>query len=279
MLAIGESTAATPTGPSVIYSNPSLLSSEKGSGFEVNYTLWVNSVNNQFAAVHLKKQNLTYAFGIYSSRSDDFEARNRPGPSAGSFSISYLSISTAAAYRFGPLSLGITGQYLREEIFQLRANGYAFNTGASLKMFQDRILAGISLNNMGKMEKLDLVASPLPTMLKAGVSAQLIRFVTPGQNDLPVLVVLHTDWSHYMEDTFSGDYIEDDANDDFLSLGLSAVIADLLTLRGAYRKGPTERPVSFGFGVNIKPVEFNYALVPFSTGYGTVHSFGLQYKF
>lgn len=279
ILAIGEATAAVPTGPSSIYSNPSLLSFETASGLDINYTLWVSNVNNQFAAVHLKRKNITYGFGIYNSRTDEFEARHQPGPSAGSFSISYLSISAAAAYRAGPLSVGVASQYLREEIFQLRANGFALNTGASLRLFRDRVMAGVSVNNIGEMEELDVVSTPLPTVLKSGLSVQFIEFVTPGSNDLPVLLSLHTDWSHSLKERSSGDYTSGNTRNDFLTIGFTADIAELFSIQGAYRQGPTERPLSFGMGISINPVRVNYALVPFSTGFGTVHSFGLQYKF
>jgi len=279
ILAMGEGTVAIPTGSSSMYTNPSLLSFEYRSGLQVNYSLWIANVNNQFAAFHVKRDGLTYGFGVYSTQADDFEARNQPGLSTGTFSISYFSLSGAAAYRFGPLSVGITGQYLREEIFQLRANGYAFNFGTSARLFDNRITAGISVNNIGKMENLNETASTLPSLFKAGVVIQLIEFSTPGQNDLPVLLSTFSEWARPFENNYTGDFTAEDAGDDYLTVGVDAEIADLFQLYSAYRFGPTERPYSIGMGFLIDPIKVNYAFIPFSTGYGTAHSFGLEYYF
>lgn len=279
ILSLGEGTSAVPTGSSSFYMNPALLSYELESGLDVNYTLWISNVQSQFVAVHGKKNRFTFGAGVYSTRSDDFEARNQPGPSAGSFSISYLALSGAASYQAGPLSVGITAHALREEIFELRANGYALNFGAAIKLLQNRVNIGVSLNNVGEMEELDLESTPLPTVLKAGISAQLIEFITPGQNDLPVLFTLFTDWTSSINDYSSGDFTTDEANDDYMTIGGIADIAELFELRGAYKFGPTERPFSMGIGISIYPLDFNYAFVPFSTGYGSAHSFGIQYIF
>ncbi len=279
ILAMGEGTAAIPTGSSSIYSNPSLLSFENRSGLQVNYSLWIANVNTQFAAFHLKRDRLTLGFGVYGTQADNFEARSQPGPSTGTFSISYFSMSGAAAYQIGPFSVGLTGQYLREEIFQLRANGYAFNFGTSARFYQDKITVGLSLNNVGKMEELDVTASNLPTILKAGVSVQLVEFVTPGENDLPVLLSTFSEWSSPLEKEYRGDFTAENVDDDYLTVGLTSEIAELFELYTAYRFGPTERPYSLGMGLLIDPIKVHYAFVPFSTGYGTAHSFGVQYFF
>ncbi len=279
LLSISEAGTATLTGPSAIYSNPALLAMEERQSVDLNYTLWISNVNNQFAAVNFLGQRTAAAFGVYASRADDFEARIAPGPPEGTFSISYLSISGAFAYRFGPVSAGITLQYLNEEVFQLIANGYAVSLGAAAEFLDKRVRVGAVLKNLGEMEELDFIATPVPTTFHAGMSADLIEFITPGLNDLPVLVSLHTDWSKPLEDSPTSDFLDRDPDEGFLSLALSTGIGDLFSLQGGYRFGPTERPFSLGLGLLIEPIRVNYALVPFSTGFGVVHSFGVQYYF
>lgn len=279
MLSISEASTAAGTGPSTIYSNPSLLALEDRSSLDVSYTLWIANVNNQFAAINLIDNNRAYAFGIYSSGSSGFEARDRPGPSAGEFSIRYLSLSGAIAQQLGPVSIGITGQYLREEVFQFRAGGYAFSTGATVRFLDDKLRAALSLKNIGSMESLDERSTPLPSSFNVGASASLIQFSTPGDNDLPVLVSLIADWQQPLEENPSSDFIENNENESFFSLAMDVNIDDLLHIQSGYRWGSTERPFSFGLGLEIESIRVNYALVPFSTGFGTVHSFGVQYYF
>ncbi|MDR9409222.1 MAG: PorV/PorQ family protein [Balneolaceae bacterium] len=279
MLSLSEATTASAVGPSAIYSNPSLLVYDNQSSLDVSYTLWIANVNNQFAAMNLKRDNRAFAFGVYSSGSDGFEARDQPGPSVGNFSIRYLSLAGAVAQKLGPFSVGITGQYLREEVFQFRASGYAFNAGITSTFIDDKIRAAAAIKNIGNMESLDQESTPLPTSFNTGLSAGLIQFNTPGRNDLPVLVSLIADWSKPIRENPGSDFIDSNKNESFFTLAMDLNLGDLLFIQGGYRWGPTERPYSFGLGLEIESVRVNYALVPFSTGFGTVHSFGVQYYF
>lgn len=278
-LSLAEATSSTLTGSSAIYSNPALLVMEPLSSVEANYTLWIAEVNNQYASANFLNDDYAIAFGIYNSRSTEFEARNEPGPSQGNFDISYLSLSTAAAYQLGPISAGFTAHYLREEILQLRANGYAINAGIAATFLNERMRMGAAVQNIGEMSELGQVATTLPSTVRVGASADVIEFTTPGRNDLPILLSLHSEWIHPLEDLPGGDYTDEEDNDDFLSLAMSADIADLIQLRGGYKFGPTARPISTGLGLVIDPVTVNYAMIPFTTGYGMAHSIGVQFYF
>jgi len=279
LLAISEASTAVLTGPSAIYTNPALLALEDQSSLDASYTLWISGVNNQFAAINFLRGNSAFAAGIYNSRADGFEARDTPGPSAGDFSIGYLSLAGAFAHSIGPVSIGATAQYLREEVFQFRANGYAINTGFAVEFLDRRVRSAVSVNNLGTMESLDLQSTTLPATLNLGAALSLIDFTTPGANDLPVLLSVFLDWSKPLEENPTSDFIDRDPNEGFFSVALNADVSDLFYLQAGYRFGPTERPLSFGLGMEIEPIRINYALVPFSTGFGTVHSFGLQYFF
>jgi len=279
LLAISEAQTATPAGAGSIYSNPALLVLEEESVLDIGYTLWIAEVQNQFAAVNLRGNRSAFAFGVYNSRSDEFEARDQPGEAAGLYSIGYLSLAGSWAYRAGPLSFGITGQYLREEVFQYRSNGYALNIGAAGSLYNNRLRIGASVLNLGSMQALNNVATLLPSTFRFGIDAQFIEFTTPGFNDLPVLLSIHADYLLPLKDSPTSDFIGDDRRASFYSFGVTADIAEIFILRSGYKAGPTERPFSIGAGFNIEPVQINYAIVPFSTGFGTVHSIGLQYFF
>lgn len=279
LLALSQAGVASETGASAIYTNPSLLALSERSSLDLSYTLWISGVDNQFAATNLRSGNLAVGLGVFASAADEFEARDQPGDPSGTFSVSYLSLAGAVAYRVGPVSAGFTAQYLREEVFQFIANGYAFNAGVSAELMDERVRIGASMNNLGEMESLDLISTPLPSMFHAGVSAALFEITTPGADDLPLLISLHADWSRPIEENPTSDFIPRDPSEGFFAIAASAEVADIFTIRSGYRFGPTERPFSIGLGMFIEPVKVNYAMVPFSTGFGTVHSFGIQYYF
>lgn len=279
LLSLNEATTATPTGSSAIYSNPALLVLERSSSVDFNYTLWVADVNNQFASVNLLRDSYAIGFGVYNSRSDGFQARDQPGPSQGAFSISYLSLAASAAYKVGLFSAGITAHYLREEVFQFRANGYAITTGVTGVFLDERVRVGTVFQNIGEMDELDNVSTELPATFKTGVMADLIEFSTPGQNDLPVLLSIHADYIIPLKENYTTDFIDQEEGNNFLAVAISADVADLIYLQSGYKWGPTERPFSFGLGIAIDPVRVNYSLIPFRTGFGTSHSIGLQFYF
>jgi hypothetical protein len=279
LLSISEASSAASVGPAALYSNPAMLAFEEKSSLDVNYSLWIADVKNQFAGVNFVKNRSALAFGVYNSGADGFEARDRPGPSAGNFSVGYLSISGAFAHRFGPLSVGVTGQFLREEVFQFRATGYALSAGAGLQLFDNRIRAGAAIRNLGEMESLDEQSTKLPAAFSAGISADVLTITTPGENDFPVLVTILADYTHRLEEPGTDDFMTADSDDPFISIATEITAADLLFVNAGYRIGPTERPVSFGGGLSLETVTIRYAVVPFSTGFGTAHSIGVQYYF
>ncbi|HLR89546.1 MAG TPA: PorV/PorQ family protein [Balneolaceae bacterium] len=279
VLSLSEAVTSRPSGVASIYSNPSLLAREPRSVVDVAYTLWIANVNNQFAGVNFARERSAIAFSVYNSSSDGFEARDRPGPSAGNFSIGYISLAGAYALQLGSFSAGVSGQYLREEIFQYRASGYSVTAGASLSMADERILIGSALQNIGRMQSLDNHSSSLPSSFNLGLSAQVLEISSPGANDFPMVFTLTGDWHYYLSERLPGDYTRSDQKRSFYSLALSLLAADLFVLETGYRFGNTERPFSAGAGLLLDPLRINYAFVPFSTGFGSVHSFGLQYYF
>ena len=94
-----------------------------------------------------------------------------------------------------------------------------------------------------------------------------------------MVFTLTGDWHYYLSERLPGDYTRSDQKRSFYSLALSLLAADLFVLETGYRFGNTERPFSAGAGLLLDPLRINYAFVPFSTGFGSVHSFGLQYYF
>lgn len=280
LLAISEAGTAVLSGPSAMYTNPSLLAFEPSSSVDVSYTLWISEVGNQFAGINFRRNPRTaIAFGVFTSKADDFEARNSPGPAAGTFSVSYLSLAGSAAYRLGPVSAGFTLQYIREEVFQFIANGYAYTLGTSAGLLDERVRLGLSVNNLGEMEELDTISTPVPSSWNAGISAAVLEFVSPGFNEFPLLLSVHASYSKPIQEQTSSDFAGSDSRDGYFNVALTGEAADLFSVQTGYRFGPTERPLSFGLGLIINPIRINYAMVPFTTGFGTTHSFGIQYNF
>lgn len=278
-LSMAEATVSIPEGAASIYTNPALLALNESSTLDLGYSRWISDVNNIFGGANFLKGNRAAALSFYSSGSDDYEQRNEPGSSNGTFSIQYLSVSAAWAYDFKLFSLGAAAQYINEQNFTYRASGYAFNMGIARFFMDNRIRTGASVSNLGEMSELNTRATELPANFKAGISADIVRFTAQKNEELPILVSAAADFVYPFEDLNTDQDPDYYTSEPYFNLGLSLTFAETIMVNAGYKTQNNVRPVSFGAGIAVDEITFNYALIPFNTGYGTVHSIGLQYKF
>ena len=278
-LGLNEAVTAELLGASSLYTNPANLAFENSSGLNADYTLWIGGLNNTHAAINLRKNSRALAFGFIGSQTDDIPLRNNgPGPPDGSFAVSFVSLNGGYAYRFGSFSIGGTIQYLREEYYIHTAAGLATNFGASAQLFDDRLNLGTSLLNLGKMTELRNEPTPLPTTFRAGINAELLTFDPPENDDLPITAFLKSDLVIPLKATSSTTQ-SDPTKEIYSNIALAFDVADIIALRVGYKTGDTARSWSTGAGITVGAISANYAMIPFDTGFGTVHSVGISYQF
>lgn len=280
-LSRAETRMAVPNGAASIYSNPALLAYMPATTIDLTYTSWIADFNNLFGGVNLRKGKRAIAFAFYSSSETGFEQRDAPGASNGSFSLSYLSLAGSYAYDFNWFSAGISAQYLNENFFLFRASGYAINLGLSKRFLNDKITLGTSLTNLGEMEELNTIASQLPSSFNTGISLDLLEFAHPKKRDLPVFMQIMTDLIIPLDETDPQRFRDFNPNTRYANLGLMMEVAEVIQVNAGYKLGFDQefrRPYALGLGIIADELVFNYAFVPFNTGFGTVHSVGIQYK-
>tara|TARA_R110000868_G_scaffold396971_2_gene669428 strand:- start:7556 stop:8503 length:948 start_codon:yes stop_codon:yes gene_type:complete len=277
-LARSETSLATPNGAASIHSNPALLALSNSSTIDLGYTSWISESNNVFGGMNLRNGKRALAFSFYTSGVTGLEQRDIPGESNGDFSIQYLSISGAYAYDFKYFTAGFAGHYLNEEVYPYRATGYAVNLGLASSLAQDRIRIGASLLNLGEMEKLNEVATELPSSFNIGIAADLIEFAHKKNQNLPILITVMADFIMPTEGASSSTYTDFNPDENYFNFGLGLEVAEIVQVNAGYKTGDNTRPISFGVGFITEKVVFNYALIPFNTGFDTVHSIGIQYQ-
>ncbi len=280
---MSEANTAASIGPSNLYGNPANMAFEKRSSIGVDYTLWFLETNISHAAGTFKKENHAFGVGIISNKVNDLQARTQPGPSQGDFSVSYLSVAGAYAHQLSDhIAIGVTGQFLNEQYWVHQASGYAFNFGLTSRWFNKRVRLAARVSNVGQMSELNHTATPLPTNARAGASANLVEFTTPGANDLPILIKIHADWVQPLRqvDEDQYDYITEDTDNSFFNIGTEIDVGDIAVLRAGYQTQKHDvRNVSLGAGFWIENILFNYSVVPFDSGYKSGHSIGIHYYF
>jgi hypothetical protein len=279
-LAIAEAHTAVLLGAENIFTNPANLVLQDQSNLGVSYTLWLGDSYNTQASFNYKRERDAFGIGILSSVIDDITVRDTPGPALGDFSVRYLALAGSYSRKIGPVALGVTGMYLYEQFFEQDASGFAFSAGASAEFLDRRVRVSAAMLNYGEMNELNITSSEVPAFFKSGLSVQLLQFSAIGTTEIPLLFYVSSDFIVPIDQQrpvgASGDLVQVDP---YAAFGLNFELYDMVTLRAGYRTGDTARPISFGASINVRPVEFNYALVPFDTGFGTVHSISLQYNF
>lgn len=75
----------------------------------------------------------------------------------------------------GAIHWGGTIRWLQMESFTYSSSGFALDAGATFSFYQDRFVAGISLRNLGKMERFNDVAPELPRTVSAGIVLHPVR--------------------------------------------------------------------------------------------------------
>lgn len=279
-LGLNEAVTAELLGASSLYTNPANLAYESTSSANAAYTLWIGDLTHTHAAVNLRKGSRALAFGFLGSQVDDIPLRgDQAGPPSGSFTVNSISISAGYAHKVGPIALGATVQYLREEYYIYNASGYAANLGASTRLWNDRLLVGTSLLNWGNMDDLRNEPTPLPTTLRTGYDIELFTFNPPENDNLPITFNLKNDLVVPLQTSMETTTQNNSTDDLYTNIAIALNIMDTIHLRTGYKTGNTVRHWSAGAGINVGDFTADYALVPFETGFGTVHSLGLQYRF
>lgn len=277
-LSLNEATTANYSGSGALYQNPALLALATTSTLDFAYSSWMHDTQYIFGGANFIQGNRAVSIGIYNSKIDGFQQRNNPGSSNGDFSISYLSIIGGLAYNFDFLSVGVSGQFLNEENFQYQATGYAFNFGLASQFFDSRLKTGISLLNIGSMDNLNNQPTQLPEQFRAGVSVDVLRFSPPKNSNLPILVTTSVDYVNPLH-AESNSQIGTIETNPFFNIGLKFNVAEVVELSTGYKTGETTKPMAFGVGFITDLLNIHYSIVPYETGFGTLHSIGLQYKF
>lgn len=276
---LNEAVTADLNGASNIYTNPANLALESSSSASADYNLWIGGITNTNAAINFKKNNHALAFGFIASEIDDLELRSTgPGPPEGTFSSSLVSLAAAYAYNWRNISAGITGQYLLEKYYIYNASGYSLNLGISGQWWSDRILTGITLQNLGMMNELYNESTELPTTFRAGVRANLFRFLPPKNDDLPIRVTLRADVVHPLQTVAVSTQDVAEAKP-YANIALTFDIAETVSVFSGYKTGNTVRPWSAGASILVGSIRANYAIIPFEIGFSPAHSLGIEYLF
>jgi hypothetical protein len=264
-LASAETMAASTTGATTLFANPALMGFETSSSLGLSNTFWLDGAFNRTAAWVQPSRFGTFGFGVLSSTVTDIEARQTPGPPDGLINVTYLSFTGGYAKQFGLLSVGFNASWLSEQLFDYSATGYSVGGGIAARLLDDRIRLGSTVQHLGKMDPLITQSSPLPSIWRTGVSADIIQFSVNGSSEIPIII-----------STAADVHVPLNEEEAYASAAMNVTVSDVLTFYGGFRTGDTRRPFGTGLSIQWQQFRFAYALVPFDAGFGMTHTLGIN---
>ena len=254
---MGEAYSAVASDASAAYWNPAGLVASPGSNIVLVHNRWLLGIRSEFGAVQIKKH---FALHVYNYHIGDIPVRVIPSEEPlEETSAQYLSIGATYARSFSrQLDAGVTLKYLFEKIFVHSASGYAFDLGLRYKLLEPNIIVGGTLQNLGKMDKLQNESTRLPVITRIGAMYHI-----PGEVG-PMHIMLAFDVVKPVEENLR------------FHLGSELLFWDQVALRAGYVDGYENRNVSFGIGVHKSSFQFDYSLTPLQEDFDTGHRFSLK---
>jgi len=256
------------------YWNPAGLSRIPGGGeVTFNHSEWLAQTNYDFAAFSINAGNVgSFAAQVISLATPEQTVRTVRNPEGTGQKWSANSISLGVTYaknltdRF---SIGFTGKYIQESIFNVRAIGAGFDLGVLYDTPFENLTLGAAISNFGTKMRLDgrdifFNEDPLP---ETGTVDQVPAKYQTDNFDLPISLRFGLAWRVMSNETFkitaSADGVQPNDNTEYVNSGLEVGIKNTLFLRGGYKSlflQNSEQGATFGAGLKYDTVGLNLRL-------------------
>ncbi|ARA93491.1 hypothetical protein AWN76_010205 [Rhodothermaceae bacterium RA] len=276
-LRIGSNAAASAMGDGGVaytrdafatYWNPAGLAAAASNGAALSHVIWLGNVRT-YALAGRFRAGRRGGVGVFVNATSSGNLQAREGPTAepdGFFDAQFVSVGAAYGRRFGPLRLGAGVKYLSERLYVNDATGYAVDLGAQLGLWQEGLLLGAAWQNLGRMNALEATATPLPRLLRAGVAVRPFRILAARDGAEVLHLLLNAELSHVFPEERTQ-----------LHAGGSARVLDIIWLRAGVITDDAVRRFTFGAGLDYSALVFDYAFLPFDSGFGRGHVLTLSY--
>lgn len=265
-IAMGSSAAALEGDVYSIYWNPGALARMKTPGEATfNHAQWLADVNYDFVAAGLTLEELgTIGISLTSMRVPQDIVRTESNPDgdgrvwdASSFALGF-SYARNLTDRF---SIGFTGKYIRESIWNMSSQGFAFDIGTIYTTQFNDLKIGASISNFGtklRLEGSDISFNNTP----AGISGQgpqnISSIYKTDAYDIPLTFRIGISMDAFRTDniraTVAVDATHPNDNVEYVNSGLELAYDEMFFGRIGYRSlflDNSEQGLTWGFGVNF----------------------------
>lgn len=263
-VSMGDAMSAIVEGAAATYYNPAgiFAKGESSSQVLLMHREWIQDVRAEFLGVSFQLDDESaLGFAVNTATVSEIEIRTRPGTVEGTFTSRDFSAGISYSRIISDeLIVGITAKFLYEKIFLDESNGVAVDLGAQYKI--DNLSLGLSLANLGSMNKLRTEKTILPALARVGpaYSIQL--------EDISSRLVVASDLLYIFPEKKS-----------YVNLGSELLFNNTIAARAGYQVGSNSRGFSAGVGVLYGMFSLDYGFVPLSSNLGSGHTFSIGLNF
>ena len=247
-----------------LYYNPANLAGNGESQIMFMHNEWVQDVTGEVLGVKSSIFGLPVALGLNTTSVSGIEIRQKAEVDPeGTFDANYFFGSLSTGFFINEnIAFGVTGKYLYEGLYTDESTGWGIDIGLNYKTPYKGLTAGAVLKNLGSMSALRAESTKLPTEFRAG-AAYSFDF---NKSDFGALA--------------AGEFQKYTSDDDiYFNFGGEVMYKNIIALRAGYQTGYESRNFTGGIGLIWGNLNFDYAFVPFSLGFGSANLFSLSFKF
>ncbi|MBI2502970.1 MAG: PorV/PorQ family protein [Candidatus Latescibacteria bacterium] len=248
--ALAEAGVALPDADALSANPAALQSASRTLG--LTHGEWVQGIRHEYLSLLWGHGPRVLGLAFQLSHTGQLEQRTGPSTEPlGEFGVYEGALSLAWARSWSPrLRLGLNLKLLRQSVYTATATGAALDLGFLFQLHPDFRL-GAALRQLGRMDELDQVSTPLPRTLAAGLA----------YTGLPRLLL-------------SGEVRRVDGSTT-LHLGGEWEAASQFLLRGGYQSAEG-RGLALGLGLRREAWALDYAFVPLAADLGNAHRLSLH---
>ena len=262
--AMGEAYTAVCTDAAATYWNPAGLALAGSNSIAVMHHAWLQDINHEFLSVQLFQGKHNVAVAVNLIQVSDIQLRGDQASETpiGSTSATnmYLGLNYATALG-GEWSVGGQLKYVYEKYYLTYAEGVALDLGVRRKNILPRLEWGLTIQNLGTMNKLRTTATSLPVIFRTGVS-----YFLPWEI-----------WGGYPLTAADVYYVT--SSQLHFNLGIEIPVYHKIDLRAGYILGGDSYSFTTGFGIQYRKANIAYAFVPYQYDLGNSHRFSLIFNF
>ncbi len=269
---MGGAYSALATDILAVYWNPAGLSRVVGTGEALfNHSSWLAETSYDFAAFSVNLRNMgSLGFSLISLRTPEQPVRTVDHPEGTGQMWDANMISLAVTYarnltdRF---SIGFTGKFVQERIFQATARGAAFDLGILYQTPVESITLGAAIFNFGTKMRLDgriLFINEEPLNEPGGPTDIPAQYRTE-KYDMPLGLRFGLAWkavqNEHLEVTMAMDGTQPNDNTEYINTGIEVGMERTLYLRAGYKSlflENSEQGLTFGVGIRYDAVGSNF---------------------